>query len=65
VFREFHRVLVPAGVLRLAFQIADEIRRHDEVDGAEIPTWIAYRQQPDEVVELLAAAGFEAGPGRP
>jgi ubiquinone/menaquinone biosynthesis C-methylase UbiE len=59
VFREFHRVLAPGGVLMLAFQIGDEIRRHDEIDGAKIPPWIAYRQQPDEVVELLAAAGFD------
>lgn len=59
VFREFHRVLVPGGVLMLAFQIGDEIRRHDEVDGVKIPPWIAYRQQPNEVVELLTAAGFD------
>lgn len=59
VFREFHRVLVPAGVLMLAFQIGDEIRRHDEIDGAKIPPWIGYRQQPDEVMDLLTAAGFD------
>ena len=59
VFREFHRVLAPAGVLMLAFPIGDEIRRHDEVDGSRIPPWIAYRQQPDDVVTLLAAAGFD------
>lgn len=59
VFREFHRVLVPAGVLMLAFQIGDETRRHDEIDGARIPPWIAYRQQPDDLVELLTAAGFD------
>jgi SAM-dependent methyltransferase len=59
VFREFRRVLVPGGVVMLAFQIGDEIRRHDEIDGVEIPPWIAYRQRPDEVVDLLAAAGFD------
>jgi SAM-dependent methyltransferase len=59
VFREFHRALVPAGVLMLAFQIGDETRRHDEIDGAKIPPWIAYRQRPDEVVDLLIAAGFD------
>ena len=43
----------------LSFQIGDETRRHDQVDGVPIPPWIAYRQRPGEVVDLLTAAGFD------
>jgi SAM-dependent methyltransferase len=58
VFAEFHRVLAPGGYLMLAFQIGDEKHHRDEVFGKAINCdW--YRQQPDEVVGLLRAAGFD------
>jgi precorrin-6B methylase 1 len=51
-------VLAPGGQLILTFQIGDERRHFDEVDGLAISLdW--YRQQPDEVAELLAKAGFD------
>ena len=54
----FHRVLAPGGQLMLAFQIGDDRTHRDEVDGVRISLdW--YRQQPDEVAELLDRAGFE------
>jgi SAM-dependent methyltransferase len=59
VFAEFRRVLTPGGYLMLTFQVGDERRRRDEVDGRPIPPLDWYRQRPDEVVDLLAAAGFE------
>jgi SAM-dependent methyltransferase len=58
VFAEFHRVLAPGGHLMLAFQIGDEKHHRDEVFGKTINCdW--YRQQPEDVVGLLRAAGFE------
>ena len=54
---EFHRTLRPGGVLMLVFQVGDAAYRPSVVDdmGLEV-TW--YRQRPDDLVELLAAAGF-------
>jgi SAM-dependent methyltransferase len=58
VFAEFHRVLAPGGYLMLAFQIGDEKHHRDEVFGKAIDCdW--YRQQPDDIVGLLRAAGFD------
>jgi SAM-dependent methyltransferase len=58
VFAEFHRVLAPGGQLMLAFQVGDDRGRRERVDGLTISLdW--YRQQPDEVAELLADAGFD------
>ncbi|MFD7153592.1 class I SAM-dependent methyltransferase [Kribbella sp. NPDC059898] len=57
VFAGFHRVLAPGGVLMLAFQVGSESSRRTELYGTPISLeW--YRQQPDEIVELLHAAGF-------
>jgi SAM-dependent methyltransferase len=54
---EFRRVLRPGGVLMLAFQIGDAAYRPAVVDEMGLAvTW--YRQRPDDLVELLAAAGF-------
>ncbi|MGI5245907.1 class I SAM-dependent methyltransferase [Dactylosporangium sp. CA-139066] len=54
---EFRRVLRPGGVLMLTFQIGDAAYRPSIVDDMGLKvTW--YRQQPDDLVELLAAAGF-------
>jgi ubiquinone/menaquinone biosynthesis C-methylase UbiE len=58
VFAEFHRVLAPGGQLMLAFQVGSDIHHRDEVFGKPIDCdW--YRQQPDDIVGLLRAAGFE------
>jgi SAM-dependent methyltransferase len=58
VFAEFHRVLAPGGHLMLAFQVGSEKRHLDEIFGKSIDCdW--YRQQPEDVVELLRAAGFD------
>ncbi len=58
LFAEFHRALAPGGVLMLVFQIGDESAHRTEAFGSAISiTW--YRQQPDEVAELLREAGFE------
>jgi SAM-dependent methyltransferase len=58
VFTEFHRVLVPGGQLMLVFQIGDDRSHRDEAFGRAISLdW--YRQQPDEVAQLLRDAGFD------
>jgi ubiquinone/menaquinone biosynthesis C-methylase UbiE len=58
VFAEFHRVLAPGGQLMLAFQVGDDRRHYDQVDDLTISLDF-YRQQPEEVAELLASTGFE------
>ena len=58
VFAEFHRVLAPGGLLLLTFQIGDERSQYSEFLGTSVSLDF-YRQQPDEVVELLREAGFE------
>ncbi|TDO33811.1 methyltransferase family protein [Kribbella sp. VKM Ac-2527] len=58
LFAEFHRVLAPGGVLMLVFQIGDEQNHRTELFGTPISIhW--YRQQPDEVADLLREAGFD------
>ena len=58
LFTEFHRALAPGGVLMLVFQIGDERRHRTELFGTPISIdW--YRQQPDEVADLLREAGFD------
>jgi ubiquinone/menaquinone biosynthesis C-methylase UbiE len=58
VFTEFHWVLAPNGQLMLAFQIGDDRGHRAEAFGKSVCLdW--YRQQPDEVAELLTLAGFE------
>jgi SAM-dependent methyltransferase len=57
IFAEFRRILVPGGQLMLSFQIGDERRHFDELNGLPVALdW--YRQQPEEVVQLLTEAGF-------
>jgi ubiquinone/menaquinone biosynthesis C-methylase UbiE len=59
VFAEFYRVLAPGGHLMLAFQIGNETMHRDEIfDKPICLDW--YRQQPDEVVQLLREAGFQS-----
>jgi ubiquinone/menaquinone biosynthesis C-methylase UbiE len=57
VLGEFHRVLVPGGVLLLAFQVGDEPRVLTEAFGHDVElTFI--RRQPDVVADRLRRAGF-------
>jgi ubiquinone/menaquinone biosynthesis C-methylase UbiE len=58
VFAEFHRTLAPGGQVMLAFQVGDDHRHYDQVDDLTISLDF-YRQQPEEVAELLDKAGFE------
>ncbi|WP_212735201.1 class I SAM-dependent methyltransferase [Herbidospora galbida] len=50
VFAEFRRVLAPGGLLLVAFQIGDEIKRVRDIDFR--------RLDPDTVASLLDGAGF-------
>ena len=60
VLAEFCRVLAPGGQLLLVFQIGSEKQHRDELFGKPINCdW--YRQQPDDLVELLRTAGFTIG----
>ncbi|MEQ4304985.1 class I SAM-dependent methyltransferase [Plantactinospora sp. B6F1] len=58
VFAEFHRTLAPGGQLMLAFQIGDDLKHYDGVDDLTISLDF-YRQQPEEVADLLDKAGFD------
>jgi SAM-dependent methyltransferase len=55
--QEMHRVLVPGGLLALAFHVGDELRHVDELWG--VKTALDFRfLQPASVVAALQAAGF-------
>ncbi|MUL65495.1 SAM-dependent methyltransferase [Mycobacterium sp. CBMA 234] len=57
VFAEFRRVLVPDGLVLLAFQVGDEPRVLTDFDGQQVNlTFI--RRQPDFVADLLSSSGF-------
>ena len=58
LFAELHRVLAPGGPLMLTFQIGDERAQYAELFGTPVSLDV-YRQQPDEVAQLLREAGFE------
>ncbi|MEU6141547.1 methyltransferase domain-containing protein [Streptomyces sp. NPDC047081] len=57
LFAEFHRVLVPGGHLLLAFQVGDVPRRHEQPFGHPV-TLDFLRRRPEQMAELLRAAGF-------
>ena len=56
-FEEFHRVLVPAGLVLLAFQVGDRPRILTEAFDQEVALTFA-RRQPEWVAKQLAEAGF-------
>ncbi|MEU1907363.1 class I SAM-dependent methyltransferase [Streptomyces hygroscopicus] len=57
-FSEFHRVLAPGGQAMLVFQVGDDRGHRSGAFGKAICLdW--YRQQPDEIADLLRRAGFE------
>jgi ubiquinone/menaquinone biosynthesis C-methylase UbiE len=58
VFREMQRVLEPGGTLLLAFHSGDEVIRPVELWG-QLISMEFHHQQPDSIVPMLAAAGFE------
>lgn len=58
VLAEFHRVLAPGGQLLMVFQVGDDRLHLDDVYGTPVDL-VWYRQQPDELAELVTAAGFE------
>ncbi|MFK4100983.1 class I SAM-dependent methyltransferase [Streptomyces sp. NPDC019531] len=57
LFAEFHRVLAPGGHLLVGFQAGDEDRHHDGPWGHPVALTFL-RRQPEQIVELLRAAGF-------
>lgn len=58
VFREFHRVLAPGGVVLLAFQVGDEPLHFSQGFGKSVDLEFR-RLQPNTVLDLLTAEGFE------
>jgi SAM-dependent methyltransferase len=58
VIGEFHRVLRPGGHVLLAFQVGDDTLHLDEAFGIDVSLDF-HRLQPDAVIALLAAAGFD------
>jgi ubiquinone/menaquinone biosynthesis C-methylase UbiE len=57
VLAEFCRVLAPGGMLMLVFQVGDERGHRTDFHGTPVSVdW--YRQQPDDLAELLREAGF-------
>lgn len=58
VYAGFHRVLKPGGHLLLGFHIGSERRVITDAYGHDGLNYSAYRLQPDQVEQDLAAAGF-------
>lgn len=57
VFREMSRVLMPGGLLLLAFHIGDEVIRPQELWGNPIKMEF-YHRRPERILALLTRAGF-------
>ncbi|WP_369391195.1 methyltransferase domain-containing protein [Streptomyces sp. CG1] len=60
LFGEFHRVLAPGRHLLLAFQVGEEPRRLERPWGRPV-TLDFLRRRPEQMAELLTAAGFILG----
>ncbi|MDI9931994.1 methyltransferase domain-containing protein [Rhodococcus sp. IEGM 1354] len=58
IFAELHRVLVPEGLLLLAFQAGNERVRLEQAYGHSV-SYDAYRLDPDAVAGMLVEADFE------
>jgi ubiquinone/menaquinone biosynthesis C-methylase UbiE len=58
IFAELHRVLVPDGLLLLAFQAGNERVRLEQAYGHSV-SYDAYRLDPDAVAGMLVEANFE------
>ena len=58
IFAELHRVLVPDGLLLLAFQAGNERVRLEQAYGHSV-SYDSYRLDPDAVVAMLGEANFE------
>lgn len=58
VFEEFRRVLIPGGLVLLAFQIGDEPRVLREAFGRDVELMF-FRRQPHDVARRLERAGLQ------
>jgi ubiquinone/menaquinone biosynthesis C-methylase UbiE len=58
IFAELHRVLMPEGLLLLAFQAGNERVRLEQAYGHSV-SYDAYRLDPDMVAGMLVEANFE------
>ncbi|MGH3638098.1 MAG: class I SAM-dependent methyltransferase, partial [Mycobacterium sp.] len=54
---EFHRILVPGGVVLIAFQVGDEPRHLKEAFGMPIDL-VFHRRNPSAIGSKLAVAGL-------
>lgn len=57
VFEEFHRVLIPGGLVLLAFQVGDQPRVLREAFGRDVELTF-FRRQPHDVTRRLERAGL-------
>lgn len=57
VFEEFHRVLIPGGLVLLAFQVGDQARVLREAFGHKVELTF-FRRHPGDVTERLERAGL-------
>jgi SAM-dependent methyltransferase len=57
VFAEFHRVLIPGGLLLLAFQIGDEPRVLHEAFGQKVELTF-FRRRPADITQRLERTGL-------
>lgn len=57
VFEEFHRVLIPGGLVLLAFQVGDQPRILREAFGEEVELTF-FRRYPGDVTDQLEQAGL-------
>lgn len=58
VLRAFHDALVAGGQLIVATHVGDDDLQRTEAYGGVPVTWTTYQWQPEQLVDLLAAAGF-------